>query len=744
MKWGAEMAILWLFIVRNVVKGVVFAAKLAILAVLLAILAGLIFLRFGAGPAADQILANVKATNDREFPVTVQSVRQSAEDIQSIGGMGQGLNCSLDKWVEFLVFPRKSNEASINLQIRQACAFHDMCYRHGARTYGYSQLDCDTLLQEHAFKLCKFFMAFDRLEACYTRARLVLLGVRFGGSGAFQEGASTYYEFDPFPYRSSRYRVIRIADTPHSWMGRGAEKKSIYVFDIKPSGVRVTIFAKIASAKQGKDFCTVYDLAGAFSAMTIPPIVAKTAGGQDVFVWWRRQALSRTGGNFILLEPSQAGVQDWARAFGVATEVKPDFSCETDLVPLDPMTTFKRMEQIAATTITGPGLDLEFSEFHIAPWSSRDGSLGDAFALKTHTCKRGTNLLCFHIFKIARDFEGLALRSADIRGFTARTGKFEVYGQQDQGNSINIAKVVKPKEKEQDRYRSFVLPPFAMRSNGKIYLGIVRRGSENGEGYGNSSVIRRFAVTEAFLTEKKKVNTGQSFGRVLLSDHAEADDPFIVIGNEDVSNTQIISVRADIPGDTNAAVEISSWKMPPLETESPGYEDTNIPPRRTVARVVNKLCDQMKLRADYMRVPPKLTAASSATPALYFFDYPFAPTDVNTPNVTAAKRRVLSVPLGGLATSPSPDACLDFDFQSVELTRTFDAATLKRLKSAPDKREHLTIAKLDSLVTMLEDMDGDGKLEMLLADLEFPWFSFRDNGFEDRFKYSRAVRADPK
>ena len=39
-------------------------------------------------------------------------------------------------------------------RFRQACVFHDLCYRHGLATYGYNQNDCDRILQNAAFRLC--------------------------------------------------------------------------------------------------------------------------------------------------------------------------------------------------------------------------------------------------------------------------------------------------------------------------------------------------------------------------------------------------------------------------------------------------------------------------------------------------------------------------------------------------------------------------------------------------------------
>ena len=178
------------------------ALKVSCLAVGVVVLCGtaLIF-TFASDTArfvADHVLANAIPPGSREMPPTAHAIAYTASDVQVLGGRGDGLSCSIPPLVEAMVFPRAANGAPIGLRMRQACAAHDYCYRHGAATYGYSQADCDFLLQEHAFRLCLFIAGDAKgrdasvsptesaLGKCRSDARLVTLGVRAFGSDSFR------------------------------------------------------------------------------------------------------------------------------------------------------------------------------------------------------------------------------------------------------------------------------------------------------------------------------------------------------------------------------------------------------------------------------------------------------------------------------------------------------------------------------------------------------------------------------
>lgn len=170
-----------------------------------------------ASDLAARLYPDLQQPYDNEAPQTPTSFPPSSEIKAVIGGKGEGLNCSIP--IESLFFRKKNDEAPLSLQFRQACAFHDYCYRHGAATYGYEQVDCDFMLQQHAYRLCpqifKYNKFADPFAECKSRARRILLGVRLGGSGSFQEGGfSTYFEFDPVPVKADNYVVARLVTIP--------------------------------------------------------------------------------------------------------------------------------------------------------------------------------------------------------------------------------------------------------------------------------------------------------------------------------------------------------------------------------------------------------------------------------------------------------------------------------------------------------------------------------------------------
>ena len=158
--------------------------------IVIGVLAFIVRLDYFGRIAADKILANASYPMGREMPFTSGAIGYASSDIQIVGGMGQGLSCSLPPIVDWLAFPTKGEISPIGLRMRQACAYHDYCYRHGAATYGLTQADCDFALQTQAFRLCSFIEKEKRHDAygyvqegdCMRDARLVTLGVRVGGS----------------------------------------------------------------------------------------------------------------------------------------------------------------------------------------------------------------------------------------------------------------------------------------------------------------------------------------------------------------------------------------------------------------------------------------------------------------------------------------------------------------------------------------------------------------------------------
>lgn len=159
--------------------------------------------------AADAVYPDLQTYYDTEAPPTAISFPASSSITAVLGGRGQGLSCSIPSLLEWAMFDREKDEARISLQFRQACAYHDYCYRHGHATYGYTRADCDYSLQQFAYRSCRVISNMDP-AACMSRARRVLLGVTIGGGKSFANGeASSYFEFDPMPTKADNYVTVR-------------------------------------------------------------------------------------------------------------------------------------------------------------------------------------------------------------------------------------------------------------------------------------------------------------------------------------------------------------------------------------------------------------------------------------------------------------------------------------------------------------------------------------------------------
>jgi hypothetical protein len=197
--------------------------------------------------AVDSIYKNAAEPLDKELPVTVTSFRSAANVVSTIGGMGEGINCSMPPGID-MVFRRRAGAPETSVPVRQrfrqACVFHDLCYRHGLATYGYTQNDCDELLQEHALRICISVSLQPVLSECQLDAKKVAAGVKVGGFKAFQGwGRSTYYEFDPNPYRSIRFSAVRVIDHPFKAelpKLRDEPDQLLLKFGVLRGGVRLT------------------------------------------------------------------------------------------------------------------------------------------------------------------------------------------------------------------------------------------------------------------------------------------------------------------------------------------------------------------------------------------------------------------------------------------------------------------------------------------------------------------------
>jgi hypothetical protein len=176
---------------------------------------------------ADKVYPDLETYYDTEAPPTPMSIPASSSITTVIGGRGEGLSCSIPPLLQLAMFDRAEGDATISLQFRQACVYHDYCYRHGHATYGYTRNDCDYALQRFAYRTCRLINNRDAQD-CMSRARRVLLGVTLGGGKAFSShAASTYFEFDPMPEKADDYVIVRwlragngAAMGPHGLNGR--------------------------------------------------------------------------------------------------------------------------------------------------------------------------------------------------------------------------------------------------------------------------------------------------------------------------------------------------------------------------------------------------------------------------------------------------------------------------------------------------------------------------------------------
>ncbi|NJM30808.1 MAG: hypothetical protein HC855_12555 [Rhizobiales bacterium] len=183
----------------------------------------------------DTLYANVERPNAGEVPPTFTHFPSGPRIASVLGGKGEGLNCSIPEIAKLAFGKPKDAQSPLAMRFRQACIMHDLCYRHGLATYGYTQTDCDYMLQEQAYQACSYFKT-DR-AGCKLAAKKVLLGVRFGGKDSYQAAeSSTYFEYDPFPLRATEFSFAR------SLYSQLSGKESLIAFHAKQSSLSATEF----------------------------------------------------------------------------------------------------------------------------------------------------------------------------------------------------------------------------------------------------------------------------------------------------------------------------------------------------------------------------------------------------------------------------------------------------------------------------------------------------------------------
>jgi hypothetical protein len=271
-----------------------------------ALLGLIILLWVGGRSAIDGVLGtvfkNAAEPLDKELPVTLTSFRSGANIVAALGGRGDGLNCSMPRGIDFIFTPKEGDPTTVipvRQRFRQACAFHDMCYRHGLATYGYSQSDCDELLQEHALRICIWASKQKSLSECQLDAKKVTAGVKVMGYDAYRDwGESTYFEFDPNPYRSLRFFATRVIDHPLKASSADAlsEPDQLLVrFEIRRGGLR---FACL-NCKDRSERAIGLPTGRQYSA----PHLATDWEGRSIFVWFAREALENSYSCIVVANP---------------------------------------------------------------------------------------------------------------------------------------------------------------------------------------------------------------------------------------------------------------------------------------------------------------------------------------------------------------------------------------------------------------------------------------------------------
>ena len=588
-------------------------------AFILAVLTSPFWLEATVGSIANQVLADARPPQDRELPPTAYGISFSSADIQTVGGQGRELSCSIPWLVENFIFQRKQGFASISLRMRQACVFHDYCYRHGAATYGYSQADCDYMILDHAYRICRYINLPGGVERCARDARKVLLGVRWGGSDSFKRSdgipsglggpaikncsmadmkseaaesvahfddrcASSYFEFNPNPSRAQRYSVYRIADAPNNWVNAGLRRKALYAFEMRPSGSRVTIVGW--NEDHHVAACIGYDLPGTFDFLNSPPQIARSGpsvgvAAEDWFVWWRRVDLENVRGKIAILAPGRAGFSEWLRLFPGTREFNPDgcssisavASSINEVRPASNVILISDKKIVPAPTQQSTPSSARkteidtanFSELHPAP-GFEAGSKIRMVALRTHTClSEATNILCYHDFLI--DPAGPYYQYQEpyvVRDFI--NVQPETFAKDRTVSRENIDARFNPKYdgSEPDRYRNFVTPPIVvaapkqrLRKSDKDDSAPVLSWLRRGEASGEG--YKESGLLRRAHRGGDNGELGLGYEIIQLLDFKEQADPLFVLGRT-TEEPRLLSMGIELKNPKT--VSMRQWTLP--------------------------------------------------------------------------------------------------------------------------------------------------------------------------------------
>lgn len=120
-------------------------------------------------------------------------------------GLGAKLDCSQPGWTAWSLPGARRHMAS-------ACIYHDLCYRHGKATYGYTRDFCDSAFARRMFQICdKQYPGTGENLECHTRAGTMHNGVSLFAASHFHETKTEVAEFD-WTGLSSRRSWERLVD----------------------------------------------------------------------------------------------------------------------------------------------------------------------------------------------------------------------------------------------------------------------------------------------------------------------------------------------------------------------------------------------------------------------------------------------------------------------------------------------------------------------------------------------------
>lgn len=632
--------------------------------------------------AADQILANDIEPRGREMPPTAGALPYASADIQIIGGMGQGLSCSLPWPMDKLAFPVKGGNSPIGLKMRQACAYHDYCYRHGAATYGYTQADCDFALQVQAYRMCAFIEQVSSDESgreketkCVQDARLVTLGVRVGGSDAFRplnardvlsideidkgdeaKDQSTYFEFDPYPTKSADYKIYRIADTPPV-AGIPPGRKAIYRFRITPSGTRIFYSTGM------QEFTHYADIAGNPHYLMSPPVVVRTneAGASvDWFVWWQRVDENQTSGRLLGMAPRLLRPDRGRSCLGLPTD------CATSAI-------FSAQIGYQEDSREDPELD-QLNPADLGPAAAQGISM---VTLRHSRCIGKGNAPCY----------------VHVLVKTVPTGTQGIRTWQPQEPlSINDRLVEMPMSRDKYMYRNFAALPFVLDPPGADapVIAWTRRDGD----YQNNAILRRAAVGPGVKSEDRTDDVAIPQGTVYLQGFSEDHEPAFILGRS-TDDPVLVSLAVD---KANGSVAAWSWPLP-----RPDPSDTA--KDREPVKAALAPC-RPGLEAEWLHRPPQILGRKDGSAlAIFSLLRPHVSKDW-----TAAKLRLATLKINRDGSCPVPAK----PGSDIDLNLPKPAETDKTRNPIAEGRD--AFVRMSRAPILIADLDGDGTEEIMLAD----------------------------